>query len=160
MQLADRAQFDSQLGALCAGFNVPVTELRSEAYWRGLERMHLSQFARVVSHALGEDGPERIPTAPQCWTIARQLRAQRPRATEPAATQPTVTPLVAFGNRCLLRYLREARGVDDSTLARLVAEKGRIAANFAMIASEETVTAEEVRAAMFAAFAQATAWTG
>ena len=160
MQLADRAQFDSQLGTLCAGFNVPVTDLRSEAYWRGLAKMQLGQFARVVEHALGPDGPERIPTAPQCWTIARQLRAQRPRATEPAATQPTVTPLVAFGNRCLLRYLREARGVDDSTLARLVAEKGRIAANFAMIASEETVTAEEVRAAMFAAFAQATAWTG
>ena len=86
MQLADRAQFDSQLGALCAGFNVPVTELRSEAYWRGLERMQLSQFARVVSHALGEDGPERIPTASQCWVIWKQIRHRRPQAT--AQTEP------------------------------------------------------------------------
>ena len=151
MLSSERAEFDQHLGTLCAGFNVPMTELRGEAYWRGLAKMHLSTFARVVEHALGQDGPERIPTAPQCWALSKQLRAQRPRAPQ-AESGPTVEPLVAFGNRCLLKLLRETCGTDPETLARLVAEKNRLAADFRLIATEEALTAAEVREAMFAGF--------
>lgn len=151
MLSSERAEFDQHLGTLCAGFNVPMTELRGEAYWRGLAKMQLSTFARVVEHALGQDGPERIPTATQCWALSKQLRAQRPRATQ-AESAPTVEPLVAFGNLCLLKLLRETCGTDPETLARLVAEKNRLAADFRLIATEEALTAAEVREAMFAGF--------
>ena len=151
MLSSERAEFDQHLGTLCAGFNVPMTELRGEAYWRGLAKMQLSTFARVVEHALGQDGPERIPTATQCWALSKQLRAQLPRATQ-SESAPTVEPLVAFGNRCLLKLLRETCGTDPETLARLVAEKNRLAADFRLIATEETLTAAEVREAMFAGF--------
>ena len=156
MLLADRAQFDSQLGALCAGFNVPVTELRSEAYWRGLERMQLSQFARVVSHALGEDGPERIPLVPKCWAIWKQIRHRRPvAAAAPVEVQPPqYDALHGFAQRCLLRFLREAGGVDDGTLGRLVAEKNRLLGQYRLIATEEEITADELRERLLVSFAR------
>lgn len=155
MQLADRAQFDSQLGALCAGFNVPVTELRSEAYWRGLERMQLSQFARVVSHALGEDGPERIPTASQCWVLWKQIRHRRAPGPESAPPQaPQFDHFHGFGQRCLLRFLRAAGGVDEDTLGRLVAEKNRLLGQYRLIATEEEITADELRERLLVSFAR------
>jgi len=153
--LADRAQFDSQLGALCAGFNVPMTELRSEAYWRGLERMQLSQFARVVSHALGEDGPERIPLVPQCWAIWKQIRHRRAPSQESAPPQaPPFDHFHGFGQRCLLRFLRQAGGVDDGTLGRLVAEKNRLLGQYRLIATEEEITADELRERLLVSFAR------
>lgn len=153
MQLADRPLFEDQLGALCAGFNVPVTELRAEAYWRGLQRMHLGQFARVVEYALSEHGPERIPSVPQIWLLHKQARSQRPAAPTPVAdAAPAYDALHGFAQRCLLHWLRQRGGVAEATLARLVAEKNRLLAQFREIAAEETLTADEVRPAMLRAF--------
>lgn len=73
MLAIDRDEFRLQLHSLCAGFNVPVGD-REEAYWRGLGKMELRTFVRVVEHALGEDGPEKIPTTKQCWTLSKGLR--------------------------------------------------------------------------------------
>lgn len=73
MQLSDRTDFEAQLASLCAGFNVPMGD-RAEAYWRGLAKMELRTFARVVEHCLGEDGPEKIPTTKQCWLHSKSLR--------------------------------------------------------------------------------------
>lgn len=153
MLSSDRTEFEGQLGTLCAGFNVPMTDLRTEAYWRGLAKMQLSQFARVVEHALGAEGPERIPTATQCWSISRQFRTQRPSAANaaPPESRP-FDPMTAFGNRCLFRFLREVGGTDERTLRRLVDEKNRVARNFAQIATEEKLSADEVREAMLKAF--------
>lgn len=154
MLVTDRTEFDDHLGTLCAGFNVPVTELRTEAYWRGLAQMQLGQFARVVEHALGPDGPERIPTASGCWVIWRQIRNRRAKA--PTSTTSDAAPAFdsfhAFGQRCLLRWVMERNGVAEDVLPRLVAEKNRLAAQFREVATECEVTAEEVREAMFAAF--------
>lgn len=155
MLSTERSEFADHLGTLCAGFNVPVTDLRSEAYWRGLAKMPLGQFVRVVEHALGPDGPERIPTAPQCWTIARSLRT-RPKAATATVPERAFETFAAFGNRCLLRFLTDRGGVEPHTLAQLVAEKTRIADQFRDVASECEVSAEEVREALFAAFKRVT----
>ncbi len=87
MLISDRSEFDAQLGMLCAGFNVPLGE-RAQAYWKGLAKMDLSTFSRVVEHSLGEEGPEKIPTAGACWAISKKLRAVKypPRA-EPEQPQ-------------------------------------------------------------------------
>lgn len=152
----DREQFEIHLGTLCAGFNVPVTELRTEAYWRGLQKMQLGQFARMVEFALGEHGPERIPTVPQCWSLWRQARTRA--ASHPAQSvtesQPAFDRLHAFGQRCLRRYLMALGGVPEQELTRLVFEKNRIVSQFRVIATEEPVTAAELREALFAAFAR------
>lgn len=80
MHSGDREEFENQVRTLCAGFNVPPGD-RIEAYWRGLAKMDLPTFARVVEHALGADGPEKIPTTGQCWQISKQMRS-RPRVFE------------------------------------------------------------------------------
>lgn len=157
MLSSERSEFDQHLGTLCAGFNVPVTDLRAEAYWRGLAKMQLSQFARVVEHALGPDGPERIPTSSQCWSLWRQIRAQRPKATESRPSdERQYDSLHCFGNRCLLRFLTVVGGVSEDTLTELLVAKGRVAENFRIISAEEDITAIEVRTAMFAAFERVT----
>lgn len=101
MQASERNEFDTQIQQLCAGFNVPVGD-RTEAYWRGLGKMPLHTLARVVEFALGEDGPEKIPTSHQCWGMAKQLRFRAPvqRAAEPAWTCD------ALGVNANLRLLR------------------------------------------------------
>lgn len=159
MQLADRAMFEDQLGALCAGFNVPMTDLRTDAYWRGLQKMQLGQFARVVEFALGESGPERIPTVPQCWNILRQQRTNATKQPQESSggSAPAFDAMHGFGQRCLMRWLFERGPVDELRLTRLIAEKNRLVADFREIARSEEVTAEEVRQAMFGAFARAAA---
>lgn len=87
MLSTDRKDFEALLVPLCAGFNVPLAD-RPDAYWRGLQKMSLIEFSRVVDHALGEDGPDKIPTTKQCWSIRNQLR--KPMRHEPA--QPRVLP--------------------------------------------------------------------
>lgn len=72
MQLANREEFDQHLKRLCAGFNVPATPERIDAYWSGLARMNLSAFVRAVEFALGEHGPDKIPTPKQCWGLSKQ----------------------------------------------------------------------------------------
>lgn len=86
MQNSDRNDFTAQLGALCAGFNVPLGD-RVEAYWRGLAKMELRTFVRVVEHCLGEEGPEKIPTTRQCWSLAKVIRPARFVAPEPEKPQ-------------------------------------------------------------------------
>lgn len=83
MQDSDLPEFKAQLAPLFAGFNVPVTAERIEGYWAGLKRMGLPLLARAVENALSEAGPERLPTPPQLWRIARKLRAPGANETTP-----------------------------------------------------------------------------
>jgi hypothetical protein len=105
MQSTDREEFDKQLAQLCAGFDKPIGD-RNEAYWKGLAKMSIIEFARCVEFALGEDGPEKLPTSGQVWKIRKQLKAQ------PSIALPLHAPqrasrdhLVLFANRLLLRHL-------------------------------------------------------
>jgi hypothetical protein len=153
VQLADRADFVAQLKALCAGFNVPFTPEREEAYWRGLERMQVSQFARVVTHALGEQGPERIPTVREVWALQRVMRRRqvesRPLMGE---AQPPADNYTAFANRRLLAYLVKHGPVGDLTLKRLVETKERVAGQFRLIETEEKITEQEFRDSLIRSF--------
>jgi hypothetical protein len=74
MLSTDRADFEDHVKALCAGYNVPLGD-RIEAYWKGMQKMSLAEFARCVEHALGEEGPEKIPTTGQLWKIRKALKA-------------------------------------------------------------------------------------
>jgi hypothetical protein len=76
MQLPERPEFESNLASLCAAFNVPIGD-RLEAYWIGLKQMTLAQFVRVVEYATGENGPDKIPTTTQIWSLHKQLKNRR-----------------------------------------------------------------------------------
>lgn len=84
MQVEDVEEFERQLRRLCAGFELPLTQLRKEAYETGLAKMSIGQFARCVEYALGEHGPEKFPTTNKIWTMCRKLRAPAAPAQLPA----------------------------------------------------------------------------
>lgn len=72
MQLSDREEFKTELGKLCAGFNVPLTKLREEGYWTGFTRMSIGHFRRAVEFALSEHYIEEdLPTVGKIWKIHR-----------------------------------------------------------------------------------------
>lgn len=100
MQLSDRERFDALLEKLVAGFNVPMSDARSDAYWDGLKLMPLSQFARCVETALGEHGPERLPSVPGIWALRKRLTTPLP-----AAVTPQRDTITYFANRLLIRHI-------------------------------------------------------
>lgn len=104
MLSTDRAEFESQLGKLCAGLNVPMTTERIEAYWTGLAKMSLLQFVRVIDHALGEDGPDKFPTVPGIWKILKAARNTSTQVTQTIAGQQQ-DHLLYFANRMFWRVL-------------------------------------------------------
>lgn len=72
MQASDREEFKTELGKLCAGFNVPLTKIREEGYWTGFTRMSIGQFRRAVEYALSEHYlDEDLPTVGKIWKIHR-----------------------------------------------------------------------------------------
>ena len=88
MLSTDRKEFDAQMEILCGAYDKPLWA-RAEAYWKGLAKMSIIDFARCVEYAVGQNGPEKVPTTHDMWTIWRKLRAERPRAPAPKAAEPT-----------------------------------------------------------------------
>jgi hypothetical protein len=155
VQTTDRPEFETNLAQLCAGFNVPLTAERIEAYWSGLQKMQISTFARVVEHCLGQDGPERIPTAPACWTVSKKIRS-RPRPEQEDAEPRAFDSLHCFGQRCMMRYLQDHGPLDDQRLERTIHAKNRIVEDFRSMQSPDyPLTPKEVREALFTGFARA-----
>jgi hypothetical protein len=135
--------FSEQASVLCAGFNVPATPERIEAYWRGLQKMDLMVFTRAVELALGEGGAEKFPTVPQMWNLAKRLRAPPQIITFQTKDPLVVDDYVAFANRRMLRYLMRYGAASAESLRHMVAEKNRLARAFREIGSEESVTEQE-----------------
>lgn len=111
MLSTDRVEFESQLGALCAGFNVPATKDRQEAYWTGLSKMTLLQFVRCVEGALGQDGPEKFPTVNALWQIHRKARHHAPQSVPQIEEQDH---LLFFANRMFFRHLMNRGGLGST----------------------------------------------
>lgn len=148
MQPTDRPEFDTHIGLLCSGFNVPATPERLEAYWRGLAKMPLSALARCVEYALGEHGPDRIPTAPAMWGIYRATKTERPDARQGQhAPKPAAFDSIhSYGQRMLLAFLMAPNRASpsDSSLQRMTRGKNRIIDQFRQIEREDLVQSSEI----------------
>lgn len=62
MQESDAKTFERALSRLSAGFNVPVTDARREAYWRAFRKLTVLEFAGLVDTALVESTFASMPT--------------------------------------------------------------------------------------------------
>lgn len=117
MQSSERTEFEEQLGILCAGFNVPVTPHRREAYWKGLAKMSLAQFARCVDHAVSDDWADaEVPTTKQIWGMHRSFR-MRPAgviATQDHEREDPRDHLLFYANRMFLRHLVTRGGLGST----------------------------------------------
>ena len=113
MNSSDRAQFDEQMALLCAGYNVPVS-VRPDAYWKGMAKMSIIEFARCIERALSEDGPEKIPTTRDLWNIRRDLRrvGREPQAAPAAPAQIAHSRGLMRVNQLFLRFLYRRRVID------------------------------------------------
>jgi hypothetical protein len=115
VQSTDREQFEEQLGVLCAGFNLPVTPHRRDAYWRGLAKMSLAQLSRCVDLAVSEEGPDDLPTPKQIWRMHRGFRSQGALvATQEQAKEDPRDHLLFFANRMFLRHLTDRGGLGST----------------------------------------------
>ncbi len=109
MQSSDRPQFDEQILLLCAGFNVPPS-VRPEAYWLGLAKMSLPEFARCVEFALSEDGPDKIPSVREIWGLRVKMRRQgQARAVEAPYKPPEQSFGLRLVNQLFFAYLVDQR---------------------------------------------------
>jgi hypothetical protein len=141
-QQAERKQFEAQIAVLCAGYNIPVTNERNEAYWRGLIKMPLGTLERVVDHALGPEGPEKIPNPRQMWGIYRDLRSAGASSSRPGGPPIKIDPYVQFANVRLLEFLthgnhRLGTPASEDSLVELVLIKNKLVADFHEIAARD-----------------------
>jgi hypothetical protein len=117
MLRTDRAEFESQLKTLCAGFNIPATTERQEAYWTGLAKMSLLQFVRCVEYVLSEDGPDKFPTTKAMWNIHKTARSRATQITQPVRLIEQQDHLLYFANRMFSRHLANRGGLGPTELS-------------------------------------------
>lgn len=151
MNSTERPQFEEHLTQLLAGYDRKATPDRIEAYWRGLNRMPLVAFERVVDYALGEKGPEELPTPKRCWQIYRDMRAAPASADGRAKVDPRFTKADIWANRWLFGYLAQQGAASRASLTKLVEVKNKIAASCSGIPDDE-LDPQELRETLFQAF--------
>lgn len=109
MQPSERDEFDDQLAILCAGFNLPATPHRKQAYFAGLAKMTLVQFVRCIEHAVSEEGPEEFPTPRGIWRIHREFRKGHAQSSVPQIVEQD--HLLFFANRLFFRHVVNRGGL-------------------------------------------------
>ena len=119
MRSSDRAEFDSQMALLTAGFSSPDTNERRNAYWDALGSLQITQFARIVQHALSAEyaqhtdarRPATVPTVAQLWQIDALLKG---RAEKRAPATALSDSLSLFANRLLLIHMGARNGLGST----------------------------------------------
>jgi hypothetical protein len=107
MVSTEREEFGVLFRRLCFAFDRAHSAEREDAYWLGLSKMSMLDFARVVECCLGEKAPERFPTVRALWELSRSLkpvRAQGPSAR--GMFDVDSDPWGRVANEHLLRHLR------------------------------------------------------
>lgn len=88
MQENDTVNFERALLRLCAGFDVPMSDARKEAYWRSLRKLQLLEFTGLIDMALVESTFASMPTVGALWELHRKV--QSPRSTGITTSGPTL----------------------------------------------------------------------
>ena len=114
MQASERDEFLRELSKLCAGFGVPMTKHREEAYWTGLARMSSAQFRKCVEFALGPDydGTE-FPKTGQIWGIYKGT-AISPNKPNVKALPADEDHLAYLANRLLWLHVSHRGGLGST----------------------------------------------
>jgi hypothetical protein len=107
--------------------------------------MQLATVTRVVDHALGEDGPEKLPTAPQLWALYRDLRASAAPAARSSEPEPACDDAARIGNvallRCIVRHAIDNKPPIPAALLRkdgpIVAAKNQLVEAFRRLPEDE-----------------------
>lgn len=175
MNSTERKEFEDELAVLFAAF--PPLRMQTahiDAYWRGLGKMAMPMFQRVIARVLDpEKGEDKLPSPRRIWSISRELVSESRAAAQPAATQaPQLDTFESYGNRVLFWFLtscpsaspdpelsplrgeqRDMRGAaTPDSLCAMVAAKNKLVADYRLICSEEPGAALELRDALIERF--------
>lgn len=83
MEAGDRKAFDTILGEMFAALDKPLGEVKTEAFWKGLQRLSILELARIRDEMLTEletSEPPKSFSVADVWTLKRKLKARAPVA--------------------------------------------------------------------------------
>lgn len=122
MQAADREAFDTILAELFAAIDKPLGDTQRAAFWKGLQRMHIVEFARCRDQLLSEFEKGEAPRkfgVPDIWAVKRRLRASAPSPTEQAKEPEWLGDRWdEEGSLHLQAYIRRRLSVDPQCFGR------------------------------------------
>lgn len=144
MLASERPEFEKHVGTLLAGFDRKITPERLEAYWLGCNRMSLGTFERAVARAVGEHGPDEVPTPKRMCFIAYELRAAGVSSSStPQSKQPERDPLQRLAMSCLVEIVKRLGVPSHASGDAMAAAKNRIVAQLADSYGRRSLTDEE-----------------
>lgn len=151
MQVSERGEFTEIFARLCQVFDKVVTPELADAYWTACAYMNVRSFRIACERAIEQD--ERMPRPSQLWRHYRSAKSggdgRTASITSNVDAPKTTDPALTFRNRAFLNYAMREGPFKAEELPKMQAEGERIVRNFEIIAKEETVTGEEIRAALY-----------
>lgn len=115
MLSTDREDFEAQVATLCAGFNIPATPERQEAFWIGMAKMSLIEFSRCVEFALSEEGPDKFPSTKAIWRLHRDIKSNARAHTQHVVHRGEQQDhLLYYANRMFLRHIAMRGGLGST----------------------------------------------
>lgn len=159
MQPTDRPAFAKLANALFAAFDKPPSDPRLDAYWLGLQKMHLHAFEQTVTHVVGPEGPEELPSPKQLFSIHRKVRnaqlaaereSRKPKPAEGEVAAPEPDRFECYASRVLLAVLcsltaQHSSAATDESLARMVHVKHYFADQYRAMCIEDPDAALDMR---------------
>lgn len=107
MEEGDRKAFDGILAEIFGALDKPLGPSKSDAFWKGLQRMGIVEFARCRDHILAKletDEPPKSFGVGHVWEAKRAMRAKGPDP-KPTAPESDVNPWQVCGDKYLRGYL-------------------------------------------------------
>jgi hypothetical protein len=105
----DRPRFNTMLAELFAAIDKPLGEAKEGAFWKGLARMSLVDFARVSESLIAGLETREAPkffTVSDIWAAKRNLRARGPESAPAASDNWQGDEWDVRANLHLLAYIR------------------------------------------------------
>jgi hypothetical protein len=146
----DFEDFKKTLNDLCVAVNRPMNDDLTRVFWEDLRRFTLPEIQQRAKY---------VRAAGKRQFTSNDLRPERSAPTPTTFVPPPSFPKFhGFGQRCLMQYLMRAEDqISDREVQQMVAAKNKLLQDFrALDAEGETVTAEQVKDAMFRAFQRIT----
>jgi hypothetical protein len=107
---SEQTEFNTLFDQVCAGLGAIPSDARRAAYWKGLSKMSLIQFSRVVDFCLSDEGPDKFPTVPGVWKLWRVIAAAaRSRSMPPPPPPEELSKGLQHVNGMFLKYLLRRR---------------------------------------------------
>lgn len=121
MQADDRNLFEVILAELFAAIDKPLGEAQREAFWKGLQRMHIVEFARCRDQLLDElekgEAPRKFGV-PDIWAAKRRLRASAPPANQAKEPEWAGDAWDEDASEHLQGYIRRRLSADPQAFGR------------------------------------------